>query len=600
MIKEIIANKKWLISLLITFLICYIPRMLMGFTLTPYAVYDEGPVLASAAYLAGKDWSSITSVSAYYGFGYYALFAPVFKSTDNPYTIYFVICEVNAFVQALYGVIAFFIMRRFFKVDRFFKVIVIACICSYLTTVRPVIYNEIPLVLLNWIIAYLLCSLVHNKCDQKKKIVNSIFLFIVIAYALTIHTRAIILLMGLIVVVLIYWWIYKEWLVSLKTVSFCIIAVVLAKYCVNLVQDIVWKASERVSVANTSIDLGIGKVNLFDITTWKGFFLVFIGQVSTINLFSGGLFIMALYVLIKYAIINRRRISDNEENRYYFVLSLLFLLCCFGMVAGQGLSWMYAIYPSLVNNDIGDVYGYKAFSYVRYMGAFIGPFILCSMIIVQKKKNFLKKTDILRIVLLQLVVILLWYSFVFPLLDGNPYALEAYVPFSFRKAHEPVRIEQYKAAIPWILVVVIFILTTILFKDFKLYYSFVLGLLIFQVSYMAIYNDSYYGKERSLVSATCYEFFNELNAQCDLPEIIYSYKLDKQRLQFFLNNYKIEPNIPEKVSSDTILVYQGKLSELVDIELDKWNYISLGNNTYFFFQQEDYIDTIKSMGYEVL
>lgn len=600
MIKKFMAEKKWFISLLITFLICYIPRMLMGFILTPYSNYDEGTVLSSAAYFAGKDWSSITSVSSYYGFGYYGLFAPIFKLTDNPYVIYFIITEVNAFVQALYGIIAFRIMHKFFIIDNVFIITSISCICSYLTTVRPIVYNEVPLVLLVWVATYLLCALIYYRCDKKNKNLYSILLFLVMAYALTIHTRSIILLMGLAIVVLVYLLLYKEWLISIKTVPFCVCAVAVARYSVKLVQNIVWKAGERTSIANTSIDLGITELNWFDPTTWRGFFLVFVGQMSTINLFSGGLFVMAIYVLIKYVISNWKNFRDSEENRYYISINLLFLLCCFGMVAGQGMSWMYSIYPNIVVNKVGSVYGYKAFSYIRYMGAFIGPFILCAMLIVNKVNGKLKKFDIWGIIFVQLFVLLLWYKYVFPLLEGNPYAMEAYVPFSFRKPYDLVSVERYRVALPWSLVMIIFMLTYLLKKNWKVYYVFVLGLLIFQASYMAIYNDSPYGKDRSAAAATCYEFFTELSQELEIPETIYSYEIDKQRLQFYLNNYQIAPNIPEVISDDTIFIYQGKLDNLVGIELEEWNYTLLGNNTYFFFQQEDYIDIIESMGYEIL
>lgn len=421
---------------------------------------------------------------------------------------------------------------------------------------------------------------------------------------MTIHTRSVILLMGIAVIIVVYWFIYKEWLISLKTIPYCIICVFIAKYCIKLVQNIVWKMNERSSVANTSINLGIGGINWIDINTWKSFGLVFLGQINSINLFSGGLFLMSFYIILKYFIKNiDTLIIKSEKNRYYLVLSIGFILCCLGMVAGQALSWNYAIYPDIVNNATGKVYGYKAFSYVRYMGAFIGPFILCSMIITQKKDGFIKNIDIIRIILLQLLVIILWSKFVLPLLDGNPYALEVYAPFCFRKAHEAVNIEQYRMAIPWILLIITFVLSVMLFKNSNYYYIFALILLIFQVSYMAKYNDSYYGKERSLAAATCYDFFKELKLyNADVPETIYSFQIDKQRLQFYLNDYKIIPNIPEDIGTDTILVYQGKISDLEEQELkiNEWNYVFLGNSTYILFQREDYINIIQTMGYEVV
>lgn len=574
--------------------------MLFGFILIPYAVYDEGPALASAAYFSGKDWSSISSISAYYGFGYYGLFAPLFEMTDNPYVIYFVIVQINAFVQALYGVIAFRIMRKFLKVDNFFIVTISSCICSYLTTVRPVVYNEVPLVLLNWLIALTLCILVKIGTDSRKKNIGTLFLFGLMAYAFTIHTRSIILLLALLLLVLVYRICYEEWLISLRMIPFGIIFVVVARECVELVQNLVWKSEDRISVANTTINLGIDSLKIFDLTTWKSFFLVFIGQISTINLFSGGLFIMSLYIIVKYVLLNWKALKNKSDNRYYAVLTLMFLLCCFGMIIGQAMSWMYAIYPSLQNDEVGNVHAYKAFSYVRYMGAFIGPFILCSLAIIQKNKFFLKRLDIVKIVVIDLLVLILWTNYVLPLLDSNPYALEPYVPFCFRKAHDPISIEQYKAALPWYLIICNFLVLSCFTKNLKSYYVFVLGLLIFQVSYMAKYNDSYYGEERSKTAAICYDFIEKLSNNCKVPKTLYAYNTDVQRLQFFLNNYQIEPVIPDDIVEDSILIYQGKLDELTDIDLKEWNYILLGNDVYFLFQQKEYKEYVISMGYDIL
>lgn len=593
-------NKQWLMALIITFLICCIPRMLFAHMLIPYSVYDEGPALAAPAYFAGRDWTSITAISAYYGFGYYGLFAPIFKLTVDPYIIYFVIILVNIFVQVSYGLIAFVVMRKYLKLNNIFSVTIGSCICSYLTTVRPIIYNEIPLVLLNWTIALVLCYLVKNRMNKCKKNIGTILLFAMIAYALTIHTRAVILLLALLTVVLVYKSMYKEWIISIRAVLPGMIIVAAAKFLVAVVQNVVWGAAERNGVANTAIDLGLDRLDLFDLTTWKGFFLVFIGQISTINLFCGGLFVSALYILIKYAILNLKSFRDEENNRYYLILVVMFLLCCFSMVAGQAVSWMYSIYPSLINGEVGDVSGYKAFSYIRYMGAFIGPIILCALVIVNKNSLFMREVDIARVILVNLLVLWLWMTYVLPLLDSNPHALEAYAPFCFRKAHDAIGLEQYRVALPWYLIICFFLVISGFKRNSKIYYVFVLSLLIFQVTYMAKYNDSYYGKERSKTAAICYEFLEKLSEQCQIPETIYAYNTDVQRLQFYLNCYQIEPDIPEHISQKTILIYQGKLSELTDIDLKEWNYISLGNNVYFLFQQEEYKKHILALGYEIL
>ena len=73
--------------------------LIAGFTLSVdffksyplHTTTDELGAIVGAATWAGYDWSAVIGKSSYYGFGYYALFAPLFKLHLSPILIYRII-----------------------------------------------------------------------------------------------------------------------------------------------------------------------------------------------------------------------------------------------------------------------------------------------------------------------------------------------------------------------------------------------------------------------------------------------------------------------------------------------------------------------------
>src|SRR5699024_1498297 len=87
---------------------------------------------------------------------------------------------------------------------------------SYLVTdCSIIIFNEHPLMLCSWIIAWLLLYLQKNLDNNKKKIRATLLLILVLGYSLTLHTRAIAFWLAVGIAVLFYAWIYRRFLISI-------------------------------------------------------------------------------------------------------------------------------------------------------------------------------------------------------------------------------------------------------------------------------------------------------------------------------------------------------------------------------------------------
>lgn len=84
------------------------------FNLTP----DEYSVTAIAAYLNGLDWSPTVSTGGYYGYFQSLFYVPVFWVTDDPYLRYRLMLVINGVLMSFVPVIAYWLSRRAFDVNR--------------------------------------------------------------------------------------------------------------------------------------------------------------------------------------------------------------------------------------------------------------------------------------------------------------------------------------------------------------------------------------------------------------------------------------------------------------------------------------------------
>lgn len=602
MSKRIGENRK-LIWIAI-FAVGFLPRLYLCTRFYPYCVYDEGPVLASAAWFAGKDWTGVSSISAYYGWGYYALFFPLLKMTNDFQVIYFWITIINSAVQALYGIIASKCAYTFFSINSGVNLLLIGTISSYMVYVRPVIYNETPLILIVWLLMYFICALIKNENNREKKFKYTVIIGLLICWALTIHTRAVVLFVALFIVEIAYALFLKRSIISVWGIPIIGIVVVAANYVTDYMKNEVWLADVRTSLANSSVSINTENILWTDWTTWKGIFYVIVGQLSTINLCSVGLIALSICIwgIFAFKFLLRKVDWNAVIVRISIVVGTFFTICVFSMILGQSVSWLYAIYPALKSNASGNVEGYKAFSYVRYAYAFAGPIVLLTICLIQKQVLALKKKAFVIIGLSMLVVAKIWAVNILPLLAGNGYALEPYVPFANRKAFEVITDYEYRISLVWTLIFTLAFIFSFLIGKKELYYCMTAGIMIFETIYMGIYNDSVYGQARSEIYKDTYDFFEMISQDYIIPNDIYSYGADYQRLQCYLNAYHILPDADKDELNGELLLYKGNIGSLSIGDADSFiaNYVSISDDMYLLFGDDKKLYQLLILdGYEI-
>lgn len=140
------------------------------FNLTP----DEYSVTAIAAYLNGLDWSPTVSTGGYYGYFQSLFYVPVFWVTDDPYLRYRLMLVINGVLMSFIPVIAYWLSRRAFDVNRP-AAAVFSLICglypSYMLLTNFT-WNETMCCLLPWIFLLLLYNAYGCENTIKKQVLS--------------------------------------------------------------------------------------------------------------------------------------------------------------------------------------------------------------------------------------------------------------------------------------------------------------------------------------------------------------------------------------------------------------------------------------------
>lgn len=302
------------IYLIIAFLIAFLPRVYLCLQEYPVRmISDEIATLSGAAHFAGLDWSAVISKAGYYGSGFYGLFFWLFKLTDNPFIIYKCMLIGASLAQAIVAVVAFVIMQRHFEIRNGKVLCVFSIACSYMVVTFPNrTYNEHILILLTWIVTLLFLELKKSIGQKVKTSILTGILMLTLAYGLTVHTRALTLWIACAFVVLLYFYLYRSWLVSKLVVLFGgIIGYFGGNQFVALVQKTVWAAENGETVRNGAINVSIN-FKILDPTTWFSALAVFLGQLNTISVFTGG-FMILCFVFMTWLFFGMLR--DKLKNR---------------------------------------------------------------------------------------------------------------------------------------------------------------------------------------------------------------------------------------------------------------------------------------------
>lgn len=547
--------------------ICVIVMMFISAFILSFSFWDAYPLhtttdelgtIVGAASLAGYDWSGVIDRSGYYGFGYYGLFAPLFMMELSPILIYRIILVSTRILRGctIYSM-AYYIGNHYMKFSSKFLLMQISLICTLplYATKDGTIANDIVLEIMFWVVILLVCKMTEHIDNPKKSIFYCILYIVAAAYSCTLHTRALVLVIASFLVVLGVL-VYKKKKVML--LSLLLIPVVfLVNQGISVYQSALWTGAED-GLNNTSVKL-TATLDLLDKDTWLIWADMIIGHISVQTLLTGGLFMVALVLTVRYLYFALIKKMDSESIYINVILAIIILSVGATMAAFMVSDWFNGMYVFWETDQKGSDYAYKALCYVRYWNVFASPFLLLGT-------YFLQKSDIGRCC----KSILGWVAFfltcfiveIVPIVEKNSQAGVFLFKFLSKSGEEQDAAFFYKAILVFLIVAILFAL--IYYRKKTLAWAMI-PVLIFMI---AGYNNSniYYNKNvqdliSDMVTASYKQkcLLEEANIEIDKVYAVDNRKTDSNWyifsvLQFYFYEHTVQEELPEEVGAYDIIV----------------------------------------------
>lgn len=579
-IDSFIEKKEKIFIIILMFLSSFILAYPLRNSYPLHTTTDELGAIVGAASLAGYDWSGVIDKSGYYGFGYYILFAPLFKMRLSPILIYRIILIVTRIFRgcAISGM-AYYLGKHYLSFSSKLVLMQLSVICVF--PLHPLndtnIINDIILDIFLWFSILTVCKMTEWIEDLKKCSVWIILYLLNSFIVLFLHTRAIVIVIASFIV-LIGIFIYKKKKRFLVTIA--IIPIIgVSKILINLYQDWIWDASGK-ELANGSVTVN-SNLPVFDIKLWEVWSTMIVGHMTVQSLLSGGLFLLTVVVTLQYYI---RCIKNKKstESIYVNVMLLISFMCMSAVFLAFMVSgWATDIYTTWDTIQKGKDYAYKGLCYVRYWNIFFMPALLAGMYIFSKKdyQGCIRKTIYVGILL-----ILCFMEFVVPIIKTHKAAASFLYTFLTDK-DEKITVQFYYKCI---LICFSFLIIAIMIYKSKLKKLSLLPILILLTIGYHWANKNFNECTKQQISSMVLASYEEkclLESQGVDIGCIYAYDdrdIESEWaiysvLQFYLYEYRIEDEYPEEMSSDDIIITNHR-SEKIEIDFPNLNCYRLDNN----------------------
>lgn len=612
------------LDMLLLFLLAMLPRVILIFTVggalrTPM---DEMSTMSAGAYMAGLDWTEATAFGKhYYGGGMTILMAPLFRMISEPQALYRACLLFCAVLQSLAAPVAYHILRKYLRVQKKAYLYLASLAAAFLMVNRAlVVYNEHMLVLVSWLVALLLCRLVSEsrkeKPDYRMQAVYSVVLMLLLSYSLTLHTRAKTLWIALVILVILYFLLYKKWLVAkLPALLSGVAGYWLAGRFIYWSKTTLWLWQEGMELKNTAVHLNLTAELLTSPVSWQGWFATVIGQIHTSVIFTGGFSAAAITLLMIYICKNgkdifikkKRPVVDNPEQfavkPYLLVLSTFFLMCIGATILAQSITWLFRVQGELLNNPYGtNAYGYKAFTYFRYYGAYMGPFFLAALGYMYHYRTYLKKY-LPAVFAVFAGMQVLFLCVVLPHISKNMVASEVYWPFGLHKSFDDrMRCLVYLAGVLVCSISFLAMFVCMWKGKRTVPVAILLVLLVYQYTYNGVYYDgANMERYHERAEAGCSLILDLEEKGYELPEELYvtGYRASQSQkplytYQFMLNRHKMLPGEPDGSVEEAIVFcakqnYQKLLKE-------GYQYAVLDEDECVYVKGGDYISMMEDYG----
>ncbi|MBA4686427.1 MAG: hypothetical protein H2184_04675 [Candidatus Galacturonibacter soehngenii] len=558
--KNNINNYKYLY---ITLLIAILPRVLLCLFVDTFVYYpsDEVATIAGGAFLAGYNWNQVVSTAGYYGQGFYSLFAPLYIITDNPFIIFKITIIVCSIIQGSTAYIAFICLSKYLKLNNPAVICSIAVASSYLLDTRSTnLLNETPLMLMCWIFLLLLFKLNEAAPKSKTKHVYTILLIAALGYSITLHTRAILLGIALLITIIIYYHTYRKWLVSPSIfLGFGAICLVVSSIGIAVLQSRLWGSADG-EIRNTSIDINFDMITaLLKPYNWQGVANIVLGLLNTAIILSFGTMVIFLTIFTKIiwdSILRKPYITKNSHSSisYYLTGAVFFLSCTIIMILGLAVKWLPGAAQGIQDGLGSNNYGFRAFVYYRYFAVFLSPLLMLLLSYIHQNEIRLHfKAATITLVLTQAY----WMVCIVPYLcTFNDFEVKKFFSFSLFLI-DKVNIWVFFFA-SLVLFISWFILWYLYTHQKKLLATTTLAaLLLINYCIFVIYNDyEKQDKNYHLVNAG-YEYIHNNQDIIDTQNIIYVPMNNKlpYLYQYFLMRYTVIPSYPSPNTDHAIVLW---------------------------------------------
>lgn len=585
-------------DLWLVFFIVFLPRCVLSLQAYP-VIYssDEVSAISVAALAAGHDWSNVVTKAGYYGIGYLFLFAPLFHMVKNSVYIYRIILLVSSIVVSASAPICYMILHKFMKVESRTIKVAISALCGVLNFFTvPVMStrNEEILYLLIWLIVYTLYNILYDDGVSSKRKKNEIILLLLLGYSLTVHTRAICLVIGVLLFDVISRILMKKELIHKQ--SYCIIVAgyMVINWGLKWYQGKIWPQGTVNTSVMSGVENTLSHVDFKNSNLYLNILRIVGGQVYTAIIVSGGLFIIAVLLIILYLL--EGKYKEDKKGSYLFVIGGMFLFCTFFTIGGQSITWLSGVTNGMQKYGEGVFQSaYRAFTYLRYMGCYVPPFVMCAIVIAIEDKKLLRKAASYGMIVTSVLTIF-WMKMIMPYV-GNQITIN-FSTFGGMKINEEVTCQNYYRACLIFLAFFIIGLGIIYLKKEGLYVGLVILLLTIQRIYV-FENITLPNEQRFYREADAgYKLIQKMLDKKELKDICVFSAWDNTHPIFYLYqflNYSLQiiPELPQDLESDMLLFSNKDLKG----ELGENCYgAQLDENEYVYCIGEEYVKLIENCG----
>lgn len=428
--------------MVLIFIGCFFAHLIINpFIRTTCSLPTETASFSLAEYIAGHDWSELISNTDYYGVGFYALFFPLIKLITDRYLLHQAVLALVCAVECIPPLLCYKMMRRDFKIDSMKYCALSAIAVSFMDVVyTSAAINEHPLKVIIWLVIFLIFSIM-NTDSKKRKAVYTLLLSLLMLYSLTMHARAVLIILVVGFTVVVYYIIYRKWIVNLPVFALLLIpGYFITKKCLRMAVSLLWNTSNGNSLRNSDGTIlrifGLTR-ELFGQDGIKGFLNTIFAQFFAANVYTVGLF-FTFFVITIVVVIRAIKYRKNEEisERTNKIL-IIAVICMCAVLATVFANAIYTLKAAKIL--IAKQEGAKFYFFLRYFFFYLTPMFMALMVFIYHEYDIVRKW-IFAVGAAFVFTIMYIFTFILPTTLTSPTlkldAAYLLAPFSLRKFNE--------------------------------------------------------------------------------------------------------------------------------------------------------------------